>query len=71
MEYITDLKLDYIIHLLKTESRYRNYTHKALGDEVGFGSTQNFTRAFKARTGISPTYFIGKLRKSSNADNLD
>lgn len=69
IEYITDLKLDYIVEMLKTESRYRNYTHKALGEEAGFRTTQSFTRAFKLHTGITPTYFIYKLKKSMVADN--
>ncbi len=69
IEYITDLKLDYIVEMLKTESRYRNYTHKALGEEAGFRTTQNFTRAFKSHTGITPTYFIYKLKKSINTDS--
>lgn len=71
IEYITDLKIDYIIDILKKESKYRNYTNKALGEEAGFGSTQNFTRAFKARTGITPTYFIYKLKKSMTASNSE
>lgn len=66
IEYITDLKINYIIEILKTQSKYRNYTNKALAEEAGFGSTQNFTRAFKERNGISPTYFIYKLKKSIN-----
>lgn len=65
IDYITDLKINYIIEILKKENKYRNYTHKALGEEAGFGSTQNFTRAFKERNGISPTYFIYKLKKSA------
>ena len=55
--------------MLKTRSNYRNYTNKALAEEAGFGSTQNFTRAFKERNGISPTYFIYKLKKSINTGN--
>lgn len=70
IEYITDLKIDHIIELLKSENKYRNYTNKALGDEAGFGSTQNFTRAFKTRTGISPTYFSEKLNKSVSMATL-
>lgn len=62
IEYVSDLKIDHIVELLKNENKYRNYTNKALGEEAGFGSTQNFTRAFNNRTGISPTYFINKLR---------
>jgi AraC-like DNA-binding protein len=62
IEYITELKIDHIVELLKNENKYRNYTNKALGEEAGFGSTQNFTRSFNARTGISPTYFIEQLK---------
>lgn len=63
IDYINDLKIDYVIELLKTENKYRNYTNKALAEEVGFGSTQNFTRAFKNRTDISPTYFVQKINE--------
>lgn len=66
IEYINDLKIDHTVELLKTEKRYRNYTNKALGEEAGFGSTQNFTRAFNTRNKISPTYFIRELRKDLN-----
>lgn len=64
IEYISDLKIDHVIELLKTQNKYRNYTNKALAEEVGFGSTQNFTRAFKNKTDLSPTYFIQELIKS-------
>lgn len=63
IDYITDLKIDYIVEKLKNENKFRNYTNKALGEEAGFRSTQNFTRAFKNRTKISPTYFIQKLKE--------
>jgi AraC-like DNA-binding protein len=64
IEYITDLKIDHIIELLKSDNKYRNYKNKALADAAGFGSTQNFTKAFKTRTGISPSYFCTELNKS-------
>lgn len=64
IEYITDLKIDHIIELLKSENKYRIYKNKSLAEEAGFGSTQNFTRAFKSRTGISPSYFCTELNKS-------
>lgn len=67
VDYITHLKIDHIIELLKNENKYRNYTNKALGEESGFGSTQIFTRAFNNRTGLSPTYFISKLRSQQHS----
>lgn len=68
INYISDLKIDYIVDLLKSERMYRNYTNQGLADTAGFGSTQNFTASFKARTGISPTYFIQELKKLDNSN---
>jgi AraC-like DNA-binding protein len=68
IEYINKLKIDYIIEKLKTDSKFRNYTNKALGEEAGFGTTQIFTRTFKTQTGISPTYFIYQIRKTDNSN---
>jgi AraC-like DNA-binding protein len=61
--YINDLKVDYVINLLKTEVKYRNYTNKALAEEAGFSTAQHFTTAFTKRTGITPTFFITELKK--------
>jgi AraC-like DNA-binding protein len=66
IEYISDIKTNHIIELLKNENKYRNYTNKALADEAGFGSTQNFTKAFKNKTGVSPTVFIQEIIKQRN-----
>lgn len=63
IDYISSLKINYTIHLLKTESKFRNYTNQALAEEVGFSSTHNFTNAFKKITELSPTYFIENLKK--------
>ena len=64
--YISDLKIDYIVEGLKNNSDFRKYTNKALAEEAGFGSTQIFTKAFIARMEISPTYFIRELKKGNS-----
>lgn len=66
--YINDLKIDYIVDLLRTQKKFRNYTNKALAEEAGFGSTQIFTKAFINRNKISPTYFIQQLNKITQND---
>jgi AraC-like DNA-binding protein len=62
IQYVADLKIDYIVEKLKTDRAYRNYTIKALAKLAGFGSTQVFTKSFKERTGIMPSYFCKMLR---------
>jgi len=63
IQYLNDLRIAHIVELLQTQSKYRNYTNKALGEEAGFGSTQIFTQVFKAKLGMSPTFFIRQLNK--------
>src|SRR5690606_6218659 len=63
-DYINDLKIEYIMKQLRENSKFRNYTNKALADEAGFSTTKHFTRAFHKNTGISPTYFVQELKKT-------
>lgn len=70
IDYINDLRIEYIINKLKTEKKFRNYTTKALSEEAGFSTAQHFTRAFIKNTGISPIYFIKQLNKAIKSDDL-
>jgi len=64
--YINSLKINYIIHKLVTDSAYREYTTDLLAGKCGYSSRKNFAASFKNETGITPSYFIDKLKK----DNL-
>jgi AraC-like DNA-binding protein len=63
--YINDLRIDFIITLLKEDSRYRKYSYAALTEEAGFSSNQQFAQAFKAKTGMSVNYFVEKIKELS------
>jgi len=63
VEYINDLKIDYIIEVLRNDKKTRNYTNKALAQEAGFSSTQRFATAFFARTKMPTSYFIDQIKK--------
>ncbi|MGH2666888.1 helix-turn-helix domain-containing protein [Flavobacterium sp.] len=73
VDYINDLKVDYLISLLQKDKLYRNYTNKALAEEVGFSSTQRFANAFFTRTGMPVSFFIQELKKeeTTNLDKTD
>ncbi|WP_426486098.1 helix-turn-helix domain-containing protein [Flavobacterium sp. 2] len=62
-KYINDLKIDYLVNLLKTDKRFRNYSNLALAEEAGFTSTQRFAHAFLSKTEITATYFIEQIKK--------
>ncbi|MFV8334662.1 tetratricopeptide repeat protein [Flavobacterium sp. RSP29] len=63
VDYLNDLKVDYLIILLKEDKMMRNYTNKALAEEVGFSSTQRFATAFFSRAKMPTSYFIEELLK--------
>lgn len=62
-KYINDLKIDYLIALLKEDKKIQKYTYKALAEEAGFSTTERFAKAFYSRAGMPPSYFIKELQK--------
>lgn len=61
--YINDLKLDYIIHLLKTDIKYLNSDVKELAQIAGFTSAESFSDNFQRKFKIKPSYFIKMLKE--------
>ncbi|WP_420571312.1 helix-turn-helix domain-containing protein [Kordia sp.] len=66
--YINDLRVEYVVSKLKEDSKFRNYTIKAIAKEAGFGKTESFSKAFHKSTGIKPSYFIKELHKRLEGD---
>jgi AraC-like DNA-binding protein len=63
--YLNDLRIGYITQLMKTESKYRNYTIKALADEAGFATPQHFSKAFFAVHGFYPSLFVSEMSQNA------
>nr|WP_315246625.1 AraC family transcriptional regulator [uncultured Flavobacterium sp.] len=70
VRYIADLKINYLIKLLKEDSKIRKYSNSALAEEVGFSSTKTFTQAFFAEAGCPTSYFIEELNKMSQENKI-
>ncbi len=62
-QYINELRIHQSISKLKTDSKFRNYTIKAIAQEMGFNTTDAFSKAFYKQNGIHPSYFIKELQK--------
>lgn len=67
VDYINDLRVEFIVEIIENNSKFRNYTNKALGEEAGFSTTQHFTRAFIKKMEISPTDFVQRINKRANS----
>jgi AraC-like DNA-binding protein len=64
-QYVTELKIEYLIKKLKVDKNYRKYTIKYLAEEIGYTSASAFTRAFKKHKGIIPSEFIKSLSEEN------
>lgn len=60
-DYISDLRIAYIVGKLEEDSKLRNYTFTAIADEAGFGTAQQFTDVFKKKMGMPLAFFISQL----------
>lgn len=64
--YINDLRINYILKMLKSETKYRNYKVASLAEECGYLSHSTFIVAFRSVTGITPGLFLNFLNKENN-----
>jgi YesN/AraC family two-component response regulator len=62
-DYTNELRINYLIKELMTNSKIRAYTMQALAELVGYKNGTSFSKIFKKKTGISPYQFIEKLKK--------
>ena len=65
--YINELRINYSIEKLKTNLKFRKYSINAIAEEVGFNTSESFSKAFYKNTGIKPSYFIKELEKNSSS----
>ncbi|MFY7669794.1 helix-turn-helix domain-containing protein [Tenacibaculum sp. MEBiC06402] len=61
--YLSDLRINYIIVRLKEDSNLRKFTIKAIAEEAGFNNSESFSKAFFKIKGIKPSYFLRELDK--------
>ncbi len=60
-DYINELRIEHAIERIKSDSKFRKYTIKAISEAVGFSNPVSFSRAFLKKTGIKPSYFVKKV----------
>lgn len=69
--YINNLRLNYIIELLRTDATYLQYDVKELANICGFSNAESFSDNFYRKFEIKPSYFIKMMKeKSRNSSQL-
>jgi AraC-like DNA-binding protein len=61
--YINDLRIDYILTLLKTKRKYLNKDVKELATISGFNSADSFSKNFQRKFDMKPSQFIKMMRE--------
>lgn len=60
-EYANELKINYVINEMISNSLYRKYSTQAIAESVGYKNAASFARSFNKKTGLSPVQFAKKL----------
>ncbi|UQB68878.1 response regulator transcription factor [Epilithonimonas zeae] len=66
LSYINDLRLNYVIELWQKKPRTRHLRIQEIAEKVGFSTAQSFSKNFKEKYQISPSYFLKRLEKETN-----
>ncbi|MFC4634991.1 helix-turn-helix domain-containing protein [Dokdonia ponticola] len=61
--YVNELRINYVIEELKINTKFRKYTIRAIANEIGFNTTEAFSKSFYKTTGIYPSFFMKQLEK--------
>ncbi len=69
--YINELRINYVVKELKTNTKFRKYTIKAIANEIGFNTTEAFSKSFYKITGIYPSFFLKQLDKQVKHQKLE
>ncbi|WP_119789595.1 helix-turn-helix domain-containing protein [Flavobacterium anhuiense] len=60
-DYISSLRIAYIVKKLEEDSKLRNYNFGVIAEEAGFGTAQQFNDVFKKKMGMPFAYFLSNL----------
>lgn len=59
--YINNLRIDYVIQLLKEDKKIRKYSIESISEEVGYNNPKVFSKAFYERIQMKPSVFIKNM----------
>ncbi|MCH2192610.1 AraC family transcriptional regulator [Kordia sp.] len=68
-DYISDLRIEYVLKRLKNDEKFRMFSIKAIATEIGYKSADSFVKHFKKKTELNPSYYIKQLNKMDASEN--
>ncbi len=61
--YLSELRIDYCLEELDSNSTYHKFDVKSLAHEFGFNNAESFTKAFSKKTGTTPAAYIKNMKE--------
>ncbi|SDF26193.1 helix-turn-helix transcriptional regulator [Cellulophaga baltica] len=61
--YLNELRIDYALERLRNDASFRKYTIQAIAEDVGFKSSETFSKLFKEITSFYPSFYIKEIDK--------
>ena len=68
LSYINNLRLDYVVKLWKINPKTRHLRIQEISSKAGFSTAQSFSKNFKEKYQISPSYFLKHLEKEKDLE---
>jgi AraC-like DNA-binding protein len=68
--YLNDLRLEFIVELLKTEHQFLEKEIKELANIAGFTNAEAFSDNFQRKFEIKPSYFIKMMKENIKTSSL-
>jgi AraC-like DNA-binding protein len=65
VQYVNDLRIEYALKKLQSNTKLRKYTIIALANEFGFNTADAFSSAFFRKTGIKPSFYLKEINSIS------
>lgn len=63
-QYLTTLRINYLVTKLNSEKKYRRYSIQSLAEEIGYTNASAFTRSFKKYMNTTPSTYINSIEKN-------
>lgn len=68
LSYINNLRMNYVIELWKIDPKSRHLRIQEISLKVGFSTAQSFSKNFKEKYQISPSFFLKSLEKENELE---
>lgn len=65
--YLNELRINYLIELLKKETAYREYSLRSLAEHIGYSNPRQFSIAFYEVAEMRPNNFLKMIQEEADA----